>query len=193
MVGVPTFISEGPWWGMFLFLCGVVFLRAQGTYWAGWWLRKGAVRGAQRQEVELDDVALEQDASPQRKPTARARVAARFAGPKWDRAQAFVERWGFIGVPASFLTVGFQTLVNAAAGFTRMRWYIYTPAMIPGCIAWALLYATLGVGLIEAWKTSPWLFLAILVGLVVAAWALTSLGRAIIRRRSAGSAARTPR
>lgn len=78
-------------------------------------------------------------------------------------------------------------MVNAAAGFTRMRWDLYTAAMIPGCIAWAALYATLGLGLAEAWQRSPWLFLGIIAALVLAAWCLTRL------RQNAGSAARTPR
>lgn len=185
MVGVPGFISDGPWWGVFLFLLGVVFLRAQGTYWAGWWLRRGAASGAEHQS--LDEVAQEHDPTPAHHSTRRARIAKRFSGPLWERAQAFIERWGFLGIPASFLTIGFQTMVNAAAGFTRMRWDLYTAAMIPGCIAWAALYATLGIGLWEAWRTSPWLFLGIVAALVAVAWGLTRL------RQSAGSAARTPR
>jgi membrane protein DedA with SNARE-associated domain len=182
MAGVPTFISEGPWWGLFLFLTGVVFLRAQATYWAGWWLRKGAASGAEHDS--LDEVAHEEEPTPEHRPTRRARIAARFSGPGWDKAQAFLERWGFVGIPVSFLTIGFQTMVNAAAGFTRMRWDLYTVAMIPGCLAWAAIYASLGVGLMEAWKSSPWLFIAILVGLVGLAWILTA-----IRRRTKARAA----
>ncbi len=185
MAGVPGFIQNGPWWGIFLFLICVVFLRAQGTYWAGWWLRRGATRGGKG--TSLDDVAKEQEPTEQGQLTRRARIAKKFQGPMWERAQRFLERWGFIGVPASFLTIGFQTMVNAAAGFTRMRWDLYTAAMIPGCIAWAALYATLGIGLWEAWRKSPLLFLGIIVGLVLVAWVLTRL------RRSAGSAAHTPR
>jgi len=191
MAGVPSFISDGPFWGIFLFLCMVVFLRAQGTYWAGWWLRKGATRGAAAQDIGA--VAQESDATPEHRPTLRARIAARFSGPRWDRAQAFLERWGFIGVPASFLTIGFQTLVNAGAGFTRMRWDLYTLAMLPGCVAWAAVYATLGIGLLEAWRQSPWLFLGIVAALIGGAWVLTTAWRLVTRRRSAGSSSRTPR
>ena len=185
MAGVPPFISEGPWWGVFLFLCGVVFLRAQATYWVGWWLRKGAASGDRN--ASLVEVSDEQTADATPQPTRRARFARRFSGPAWDRAQRFVERWGYIGIPLSFLTVGFQTMVNAAAGFTRMRWDLYTVAMIPGCLAWAAIYASLGVGLFEAWKTSPWLFVAILVGLVVIAWALTAWRRSVARASLAAS------
>lgn len=187
MVGVPAFVSEGPWWGVFLFLFCVVFLRAQATYWAGWWLRKGAASGASHDS--LDEVSHEQAADAAHAPTRRARIAKRFSGPAWDRAQAFLERWGFIGVPVSFLTIGFQTMVNAAAGFTRMRWDFYTLAMIPGCVAWAVIYASLGVGLLEAWKVSPWLFLGIGIGLVAIAWALTAWRRASSRKAGNASQA----
>jgi membrane protein DedA with SNARE-associated domain len=88
-----------------------------------------------------------------------------------------VERWGFVAIPVSFLTVGFQTLVNAAAGFMRMRWVLYTLAMIPGCVAWAAVYSVVGFSLVAAWRQSPWLFAAAIVALVGAAWGLTRLGR----------------
>ncbi len=45
----------------------------------------------------------------------------------------------------SFLTVGFQTLANVAAGVARMPLRRYLPALVIGGLAWALLYATLGV------------------------------------------------
>lgn len=171
MAGVPSFISDGPWWGLFLFLLVVVFLRAQATYWAA----RGARRGAHA-------VASSEAERP-------SRFARHLDGPGMVRAQDFLDRWGFVGIPLSFLTIGFQTMVNAAAGYSKMRWDLYTLAMIPGCIAWATMYSLLGLSLLDAWRRSPWLLLAIVVALVVAAWAFT----AIRRRRSADSAARTPR
>jgi len=180
MAGIPESISEGPWWGIFLFLCAVVFLRAQATYWVGWWLRRGAASGADHDSmVEVSD---EQSADSAHRPTRRAQFARRFSGAAWDRAQRFVERWGYIGIPLSFLTIGFQTMVNAAAGFTRMRWDLYTVAMIPGCLAWAAIYATLGVGLLEAWNTSPWLFAAMGAALIGLAWGLTAWRRKVAPR-----------
>lgn len=170
MAGVPSFISEGPWLGLFAFLFCVVLLRAQGTYWAGRWVRSGAESASHGDEERR-----------------RARFARRLSGPSWDRAQDFLDRWGFVGVPLSFLTIGFQTMVNAAAGYTRMRWDLYTAAMIPGCVAWATIYSLLGLSLIDAFGRSPWLGAGIIVGVVALAWGLTRL------RRSAGSDARTPR
>lgn len=203
MAGVPGFISEGPWWGVFAFLCCVVFLRAQATYLAGRWLRlvaampvaatpvgagevdaeAGAAVAPPAIESRVDRLLLRftrQRADADLEQSWRSRLARRLEGPGWAKAQAFLERWGFVGVPVSFLTIGFQTLVNAAAGFTRMRWDLYTLAMIPGCLAWAAIYATLGVGLWEAWQRSPLLFLGVLTGLMLAAWILTT-----VRRRTA--------
>ena len=45
--------------------------------------------------------------------------------PIYQRATAFVNRWGVLAVPLCFLTVGFQTAVIITTGFTKMplrRW-----------------------------------------------------------------------
>ena len=167
---VPDFVQDGPWVGLFAFLTVVVFLRAQGTYWVGWVARKGT------------EAVARGESHPR-----LVRLAARFSGPGMDRARAFLERWGFIGIPFSFLTIGFQTLVNAAAGFTRMRWDLYTIAMIPGCFMWAALYATVGVSIYRAFATSPALGVAVVVAILALGYGATRL------RRSDDSAVRTPR
>lgn len=159
MAGIPSGLADGPWWWIFLFLLCVVFLRAQATYWVGRGLRKGA--------------ASVGGGEAPREPQRRAGVARRFSGPAWQRAQAFIERWGFVAIPLSFLTIGFQTLVNAAAGFMRMRWDLYTIAMLPGCAAWAAVYSGVGFSLVAAWQESPWLFVAVVLALVGVAWGLT--------------------
>lgn len=71
-------------------------------------------------------------------------------GPQVRRGAQILERWGIIVIPLAFLTVGIQTLVLAAAGLTRMRWWIYTLASLPGCAAWGLIY---GAGLSVGWHT----------------------------------------
>lgn len=167
MPGVPGFVASGPWWGLFLFLCGVVFFRTQGTYWLARWARTGADAVADRAEKH---------------PSRRARLARRLAGPGTERARAFLERWGFLGIPVSFLTIGFQTLVNASAGYARMRFDLYTLAMIPGCVAWAAIYTTIGLSLWEVWLRSPALLLAVLVAVVAAAFALSRWRRRSTRR-----------
>ncbi len=170
MAGVPSFISDGPWLGLFLFLLVVVFLRAQGTYWLGRWVRGRA------------------ETASQSSPDARSsRWVRRFSGPGMDKAGAFLDKWGFIGIPVSFLTIGFQSMVNASAGYSRMRWDLYTVAIVPGCVVWAILYGGLGLTIYSAFVAAPWLSLAVLLVLVALTFGLTRL------RRSAGSAAHTPR
>lgn len=171
MAGVPDFIAQLGWWAVFIFLIGVLFFRAQGTYWLGRWARKGT------------------DATATSTHPRAASLARRLSGPGADRARRYLERWGFLGIPASFLTVGFQTMVNAFAGFIRMRWDLYTVAMIPGCIVGAAAYTLVTFSLVKAWASSPVLLMvgiAVLAGLIFAAFAVTR------QRRSAGSFARIP-
>lgn len=165
MPGVPSFIVDGPWWGLFTFLVMVVFLRTQATYWLARWARAGA-----------DAVAVRAADADSR----RARLARRLSGPGMDRARVFIERWGYLAIPLSFFTVGFQTMVNATAGYTRMRMDLYTLAMIPGCLAWATIYTAAGLSLWGAWRQSPWLLALALVTLVA-----TVIGLNVWRRRRA--------
>lgn len=163
MAGVPQGITDLGWWAIFLFLFVVVFFRAQATYWVG----RAAVSGAEK-----------------------SRWREKFRGPGMARAHAFLEKYGPIGVPASFLTVGFQTMVNASAGFTRMRYGVYTLVMIPGCIIWAALYTGLGYSVWHLFTLSVTWAIVALVGVAV----LVTLAVIVIRRRrTAGSAVRTPR
>lgn len=159
MPGVPQAVMDSPWWVLFAFLTAVVFVRTQATYWLARWARAGTDAVAHRDE---------DDAHPSR----RIRLARRLSGPGTDRARAFLERWGYVGIPVSFLTVGFQSVVNAVAGFTRMRFDLYTLAMIPGCLVWAAIYTAIGLSLWEAWLRSPWALAAILVAIVIAVFAL---------------------
>lgn len=178
MPGVPAFVADGPWWGLFLFLTAVVFLRTQGTYWIARWARTGA-----------DAVAGRTQAGDGR----RARLAQRLAGPGTERARSFIERWGFIAIPMSFLTVGFQTMVNATAGYTRMRFDLYTLALIPGSLIWATIYTLIALSLWEAWATSPWLLAAAIVALITAGWGLSRWRRrAAPAHPATASSATTP-
>ena len=99
------------------------------------------------------------------------------------RATELVNRWGAPVITVSFLTIGFQTAVNAAAGLTRMPFGRYLMAMIPGCLAWALLYATVGLAAVGAAlavaASSPWALVGIvlLIAAGAAAW--------LLRRRAA--------
>ncbi|WP_084103280.1 DedA family protein [Demequina sp. NBRC 110056] len=155
MPGIPDFVMDGPWWWLFLALVLIVFVRTQATYWLARWARAGADAVADRAE--------KQDSK-------RARIARRFSGPGMTKAQAFTERWGWIAIPLSFLTIGIQSLVNGGAGYARMHWGRYTLAMIPGCLLWAGAYELVGFSAWRAFTTSPWVLAGsvVLVGAVVA-------------------------
>lgn len=168
MAGVPDVLESLGWWAVALFLLFVVFTRAQATYWLGRWARRGA------------------DAAAASERPRAAALANKLSGPRAEGARRFLEKWGPIGLPLSFLTIGFQTMVNITAGYVRMRWDIYTIAMIPGCMAWAAIYSTLGFTLFEAFATSPWLGGGVILAIIALVWGATRL------RQTADSGSRTP-
>ena len=140
---VPDWASSGVRLIVFLFF--VVLLRAQGTYWLGRLAAAGALKASDRNGLV-------------------GRIAHWFNGPTPRKGAALLERWGLIIIPLCFLTVGIQTAVNAGSGVVRLRWRTYTLAMIPGCVAWALMY---GVGMLAVWQAalaavagSPWAWAA---------------------------------
>jgi membrane protein DedA with SNARE-associated domain len=120
-----SFLEGLPFPLTFAALFGIVVLRATCTYWLG----RGAEAGAERTRV------------------AQLTESARFM-----RSRALVARWGAPVVTLSFLTIGVQTLVNLAAGVTKMPLRRYLPAVILGSMLWALLYATAGVVGFAAWQ-----------------------------------------
>lgn len=82
------------------------------------------------------------DASMRRRPWAER--------PAIQRAERLVSRYGAPAVSVSFLTIGVQTAVNAAAGVLRMPLRHYLPALALGAAVWALVYLTLGLAVIRA-------------------------------------------
>ncbi|MFB4426843.1 DedA family protein [Streptomyces sp. QL37] len=99
----------------------IVLLRAGGTFAVGWLAGAG---------------------------TRRSRFARRISSEKFRRAERAIQRWGAPVVAASFLTVGFQTAANFLAGSMRMPLPRYLPALLLGGAAWALIYATAGLGVL---------------------------------------------
>lgn len=95
----------------------IVMARANGTYWLG----RAAAAG-----------------------TERTRLRRLLHAPGYVRAVRWIDRFGAPAVSLSFLTVGFQTLINLAAGVTRMSLRHYLPAVTVGSVIWALVYATIG-------------------------------------------------
>lgn len=150
---VPQWASSGI--VLILFLFCVVFCRAQATYWLGRGIVSGAVKGREKSKI-LDG------------------IAKFFEGTIPRKGTKIIETWGIAVISLCFLTVGLQTAVIAGAGVLRMAWLRFTLAMLPGCVAWALLY---GMGLLAVWMTvlgavagNPWAWVAIaviVVGLLI--------------------------
>lgn len=125
-------LTEGPFWIALsgLFLIGVA--RGQGTYWIARVVTEQTLRRTHPVEGW------------------RASVHQWLQGEGTARGRQAIERWGLVMIPLCYLTVGFQTLVLAAAGLLRISWPVFTLVQIPGALAWALLYATIGFAMWEA-------------------------------------------
>ncbi|MFF9345290.1 MULTISPECIES: DedA family protein [unclassified Streptomyces] len=135
----------------------IVLLRAGGTFAVGWLAGAGA---------------------------RRSRFAGRISSARFQRAERAIQRWGAPVVAVSFLTVGFQTAANFLAGSMRMPLSRYLPALLVGGAAWALLYATVGLGALEVlgrlFADRP-----VLGAAAVAALVLGTCGAVVYRRRRA--------
>jgi membrane protein DedA with SNARE-associated domain len=141
----------------FLFFFLVALARGAATYAAGRALRAGSQR------------------SP---------LAGRLDRPAVQRAERLVARLGAPAVSLSFLTIGFQTAVNAAAGALRMPPRRYLPAVVVGALVWATIYTTLGFAVLEAWFGRvqwPWAVGALLAVVLVVTCTL------LVRRRRRGA------
>lgn len=137
----------------FAFFFAVGLLRANATYWAGRGLRAGGDR---------------------------SRLARHLDRPGVIRAERVVRGVGPPAVTLSFLTVGFQTAVNAAAGALKMPLSRYLPAVVVGALIWATIYTTIGFALVEVWlrrASGPLLLTALLAVSVVL------ISTLVVRRR----------
>lgn len=132
-------IEDAPYLVTYLFFFLGAMIRANTTYWIGRSIAAG-VKHTRFQRV--------------------------LRGPIYLKSQALLARWGVFAVPLSFLTVGVQTAVNATAGITRMPLRRYLPAVIVGCLIWALVYTTVGLAFIYAWIALDWPWLVGIVLLV---------------------------
>lgn len=128
----------------YLFLVLVAFLRGGATYAVGR-VARGAGDRAERTRRLLDR-------------------------PGMARAEEVVRRWGAPVVAVSFLTVGFQSLVNASAGVLQMPLRRYLPGLFVGALLWAGIYVTIGLAVLQAWLSSGhglWLLGALAAAAVV--------------------------
>jgi len=136
-------ITGQPFWIAAIALTAVAAVRSQSTYWLGRAIRAGLLRGQWAKRFNTDRV-----------------------GGAIDK----LERWGWPLIPLSFLTVGFQTAVNLAAGLIGWRWLKYTLAAIPGWIVWGCMYAAGGLVLFAgAWALvarSPFIGSAVIAAVI---------------------------
>lgn len=136
-------IRSLPFVWAFVMLFVIVMLRSNATYWAGRMIAAGGRKT--KMQKYLDSPAV-------------------------LRAEKLIARWGAPAVSVSFLTIGVQTTVNLAAGLGRMPLRRYIPATVVGAIAWAFIYATIGLAAFEATVAaaagSPWglILLVLLLG-----------------------------
>lgn len=145
-----------PFWQAFVALWVIVMARSNATYWLG----RGAMAGWRRHR-------------PRPEPESRA------------RAEALIRRLGPLAVTLSYLTIGIQTTIHLTAGVLRMPMRYYLPAAVVGSMAWAVIYATVGLAVVEAWiaaTAGSWYGIAAIVGLVLVGTATWLLGRRRARR-----------
>lgn len=167
---MPDFLTGVPFWLAFVALFLGAMARGQAVYWVG-------------------RVATEQTLRRIR-PTEgwRRRAHDWLAAGGADPGVRALRRWGLVMVPLSYLTVGFQSMVQAGAGILRIETWKYTLAQIPGALAWATIYTTIGFAAWEAVMAaaagSP-LGLAVILAVVVAIVVAVALMR---RRRAAEEA-----
>ena len=147
-------LAELPFWQAFLALFASAMVRSNGTYWVG----RGAIASWRRYRGTHGELTA--------------------------RAEALLRRLGPVAVTLSYLTVGIQTAIHLTAGVMRMplRWYV--PAAVVGSVMWAVVYATIGLAVVQAWlaaEAGSWW------GVAVVALALVALVGWLVARRRARS------
>ncbi len=169
-ISLPEFLRDRPIGLVFAILYVVATARGQGTYWLA---RVVSTKALERSE--------------QHAPSTRWAAFGRWLdGEGVGRGARSLQRWGVIAVPISYLTVGFQTLVLAAAGVLRVPWLRFSVAQVPGALGWALIYSTIGWAAWEAALAAlagqPLALAGVLAVLVVVV--ATRLSRRTARRRA---------
>ncbi|MFV0253783.1 MAG: DedA family protein [Beutenbergiaceae bacterium] len=173
---MPDFLEGWPVTGVFSFMFALAIARGQALYWLGRVITEQALRRTRPTEGW------------------RARAHAWLTGGGIDPGIVAIRRWGLIAVPLSYLTVGFQSMIQAAAGVLRIELWKYTIAQVPGALMWAGIYTTFGfftwVAIAAAARGNPWaaggLTLLVAVTLTVLILARRKSARAPGTRPQAG-------
>ncbi len=131
-----------PFWAVLAVLWTGAFVRGTAIYWLG----RGARAGG-----------------------ARSRWSHHLDRPVVARAESWVRRIGPPAVTLGYLTVGVQSAIIASAGVLRMPLRRFLPAVALGALVWAVLYATVGLAVVDAWLGNlSWWWALAAVGVLVA-------------------------
>ena len=191
-----------PFWAVIAGLFVVVMARSHLFYWVGRGVTSGAARLADRVPDADGDAAVDAaptGAAPTAGAAARARVRRLMRTSTARRGLALVHRFGPFAVTLAYLTVGVQTAVFVGSGMLRMPYPRFLAASVPGSVAWAFVWGTVGLGAVWAAvrlaTASPWGLAAVLLVLAaLVTWLVvrrrTRARRAAGRRDAAGRAAR---
>lgn len=115
--------------------------------------------------------------------SAESRVGRWVSGPGVSRGIEVVRKWGVVAIPACYLTVGVQSLVLTAAGVLRISWPVFSLAQVPGTLAWAAIYSTIGWA---AWEAALFgLARSPLGTAMIAALVVAVIAGIVVRRRRA--------
>ena len=161
---VPPTTQPTAFWIALAGLFAIAMLRGQGTYWLARLVAHGSTR-------------VTENSRPW-----RLRVAAWLDGPRVAVGRRLLGRWGLPLITICYLTLGLQTIILASAGLLRVGWVRFTLAQLPGAIAWAWIYSTIGIAAFEALLgaaiSSP-------LGIaVIAAVAVVVIATIVVRRRA---------
>ncbi|WP_263118925.1 hypothetical protein [Cellulomonas sp. RIT-PI-Y] len=153
-----------PFWAVI----GALFVIVMGRSHLFYWLGRGVFTGAGRLADRVDQPTAEG-----RLHVLRGHAQRLTTTPTARRGLALVHRWGPLAVTFAYVTVGVQTAVFVGSGLLRMPYPRFLLASIPGSIAWAFIWGTVGLGAVWAAAqlalASPWALagvLALLAGVV---------------------------
>jgi len=162
----------------------VAMARSHATYWAG----RGVVRGAKTVHETDKGFAWWRSMIEHLEAWTNTRAAR--------RGLDLVRRWGAPAVSLAYLTFGVQTAVFASAGLIRMKYTKFTVASVPGSIAWAIVWSTVGLGAvwgaIRLFAKSPIALIAVVLvlGSLLAWWTRRRLLRRAADLQAASAAGR---
>lgn len=157
---MPDFLAAMPFWLAAGVLSAMGLARGQMMYWLGRGVTGGALRTSRKHQ--------QTEATPRSGPLRRTMLWLDQGGA--DPGVRAIHRFGLLMVPLSYVTVGFQSMVQAGAGILRISWWKYLIAQLPGAIVWGFFYATGGF---LVWKylfsqaqTYPYRAALVFIGLV---------------------------